>query len=579
MSGIPIYPAPNPANWKTLGDYWQPPTPEQMVNLEGATMRNRLASMQMQDEMDYRNALLQGTNNGGPVNQQPFLDQTRPPVQMADASGAVPIPGQEQPPVQNALSQPMTYGAYKARKEMAAERVQQMEQYSKGIANLRKLYGPKWKMAYKQMEPDLMAMFPMARNVNIDSFVDSQYGTTYEIKGPDGRSTGKMAFIDDSGKTHIVDAEPKANEKFDRGNLTARAIRGDEEARRILDEMDRRELDITKQKGAGTDRARMGKEASDLRKQFYGNPVVKDYNDVAGKFKLMEKALEESKTSKNNVAIDQALITLFNKMTDPSSVVRESEYARTSGDIAFVNRIKGKAEKIMKGGAGLTIEERQALTNMGKNFYNIYQSRYLEKEDEYRGYATLQGVNPDLVIRPLSKSKAAPGMPQASERNNNPLNLKVGNGTKKYIVQGIATEGSEATDGGKFLKFNSPEEGLKAAKEWLTSGPYQGLTVHQAMLKWSNKGYGGNIAPQIADKKIASLTPQEQDLLIQRMLKAEGSGSVVAPSSPEKPTTPKASVNQAMSAMPPASQHKGRTIKGSDNSRWKSDGTKWVKLG
>jgi hypothetical protein len=207
---------------------------------------------------------------------------------------------------------------------------------------------------------------------------------------------------------------------------------------------------------------------------------------------------------------------------------------------------------------------------MGKQFYGVYQSRYLEKEDEYRGYAELQGVNPDLVIRPLSKSKGGPAPASAAERNNNPLNLKMGSGTQPLIDSKVATEGSEAKDGGNFLKFNSPEDGLNAAKEWLFTGkPYQGLTVHQAMLKWSNKGYGGNIAPRIADKKLSSLSEPERNQLIQAMMKAEGSGSMV--------NTAKADTS-SMSSMPPASQYPGKVLVGSDGSRHKSNGTEWVKV-
>lgn len=524
---IPYTPAPNPANTLKLSDVYHPITPERLINLQGAATRNRLAAIQMQDEMDYRNALLQGNNS---------LQGTPAPTAPANSLAGDPAASQEVQPTGgqvNALAppqQPGTYGAYKAQQELAAQRVTQMDQYSKGIANLKRLYGPRWKEAYKQMEPDIVATFPMARNVNIDQFMDGDNGVTAYPITVNGRPTGKMAIIDAEGKTHIADVEPKASEpKTDYAGFRAAMKEQNPNVteKEISDTWQKRRIEEAGAKREGTERLAQGRAASDLRKQFYGNPVVKDYNDVAGKYKIMEQALTESRTSKNLAAVDQALITLFNKMTDPQSVVRESEYARTPGDLALMNRIKGKAEKIMKGGAGLTADDRNALVTMGKKFYGVYQSRYLEKEDEYRGYAELQGVNPDLVIRPLSKTKGGPA--PAAERNNNPLNLKMGSGTQNFVDQGIASEGSEAKDGGRFLKFNDPEAGLNAAKEWLFTGkPYQGLTVHQAMLKWSNKGYGGNIVPQIADKKLAALTEPERNQLIQAMARAEGSGSMVA---------------------------------------------------
>lgn len=525
---IPVIAPPNPANWKTLGDYWQPPTPQEQANLQGSQMRNRLAAIQMQDEMDYRNALLKGS--------QPLSTQA-PPVQtttMVPQSPRVPqgidpmenyIPAEQPPDVPvtttapvNALAgqpeQPMTIGAIRARQDLVtqeAARVKAKFDQIKMVSGINPEMGAEmW-----NKDPELGGKYgPMTKNGQTGEIKIGDKTIGYSVKMPDG-------------KWRFVDAKTDAAEKFDKGNLYARAIRGDTEAQAILKRMQEDEKSIAESKREGPDRLAQGRAASDLRKQFYGNPVVKDFNDISGKFKLMEKALEESRTSKNNVAIDQALITLFNKMTDPSSVVRESEYARTSGDLALVNKIKGKAEKIMKGGAGLTLEERQALTNMGRNFHDIYRSRYLEKEDEFRGYANLQGVNPDLVIRPLSKSKEGPTPDSPAQRNNNYLNLKVGKGTQSFIDQGIASVGSAAKDGGNFLKFNSPEEGIQKAKEFLFSSPaYTGLTVHNAMKKWSNGGYAGNIAPQIADKKLTALTEPERDMLIQKMLKAEGSGSI-----------------------------------------------------
>ena len=45
-------------------------------------------------------------------------------------------------------------------------------------------------------------------------------------------------------------------------------------------------------------------------------------------------------------------------------------------------------------------------------------------------------------------------------------------------------------------------------KDLLTSGSYADLTVDQTMKRWSNNGYGANIYPEIADKKMKDLTDQ-----------------------------------------------------------------------
>jgi hypothetical protein len=158
-------------------------------------------------------------------------------------------------------------------------------------------------------------------------------------------------------------------------------------------------------KEADKERRLQGKDAVTLRKEFNNLKEVKDYKDVRAKINVMEKALEKSKTTKNFVAIDQALITLFNKMTDPQSVVRESEYARTPENIGIYNRLLGKIEKLRSGGAGLTAEERSALMDMAKEFYGAYHKLYSDAEKQYSEYAKGMGLSPELVVPKSEKPR------------------------------------------------------------------------------------------------------------------------------------------------------------------------------
>jgi hypothetical protein len=161
------------------------------------------------------------------------------------------------------------------------------------------------------------------------------------------------------------------------------------------------------------------------RKEFEGNPVVKEYFTIRGQLGKMEKALEESRSAESKVAVDQALITIYNKMTDPNSVVRESEYARTSTDQAVLNAIKGKAQKILEGGAGLTNVERDALVRMARLFGDVQQAMYDDHSEYYRAIAAGTGLNPDHGVKPDQYNRrvprgqgafpSAPGAPQTAE--------------------------------------------------------------------------------------------------------------------------------------------------------------------
>jgi len=147
-----------------------------------------------------------------------------------------------------------------------------------------------------------------------------------------------------------------------------------------------------------------------LRKEFYDSPEVKTYQTISQQFGVMQEAVKESK-GENLVAVDQALITIMNKMMDPQSVVRESEYARTPGDLALMNRIKGAYQKIQKGGAGLTDDDRKAIAKIGKKYYEVSQKKYKSKFHEYTGYLSNYGLNPEVYLNPSDKGIGASANP------------------------------------------------------------------------------------------------------------------------------------------------------------------------
>jgi len=177
------------------------------------------------------------------------------------------------------------------------------------------------------------------------------------------------------------------------------------------------------------DRRRVSDEMS-LRKEFSAAPEVKNFIEIDSQFKRLEKAMGETQLKANTsegtiyarnaeeaariekerpglkftkggnlVAVDQALITILNKMLDPSSVVRESEYARTPGDLAVLNRIKGKIEKIRTGGAGLTQEDRDAIATMAKNFFLVSKDVYDSQVDYYTDLSNRYGYAPENIVR------------------------------------------------------------------------------------------------------------------------------------------------------------------------------------
>lgn len=147
------------------------------------------------------------------------------------------------------------------------------------------------------------------------------------------------------------------------------------------------------------------REGTSLRKEFETLPEVKNYTEMTRQYEIMDSALKESKTSKNLTAIDQALITIWNKMTDPISVVRESEFERTPQNAPLINRFTGAFEKLKKGGAGLTDSDREALVFMAGKFKAASERKYKSRLSEYRGYLTNYGLDPDKYLTPYGKEE------------------------------------------------------------------------------------------------------------------------------------------------------------------------------
>jgi len=137
-----------------------------------------------------------------------------------------------------------------------------------------------------------------------------------------------------------------------------------------------------------------GKAAGQLRKEFEAQEPVKQFREISFRYDVMQEAMREATTTKNFVAVDQAIITTFNKMTDPDSVVRESEYIRTSSDLSLWNRLKGKIERFKAGGPGLTSQDREALFRMAKKFMAAAQRRYNIEKMRYEGFFKQSGLSP-----------------------------------------------------------------------------------------------------------------------------------------------------------------------------------------
>jgi hypothetical protein len=115
----------------------------------------------------------------------------------------------------------------------------------------------------------------------------------------------------------------------------------------------------------------------------------------------------------------------------------------------------------------------------------------------------------------------APGGGSVAYRTNNPGNIKFGAFAKSM---GAVDSGIKASDGGTFAMFPDYESGRSAQMSLLTSGSYNDLTVEQAMRRWSNSGYGADVAKGAiaGNRKMSSLSQGELSTLADAMQEREG---------------------------------------------------------
>lgn len=134
------------------------------------------------------------------------------------------------------------------------------------------------------------------------------------------------------------------------------------------------------------------------------NKYTKDQVDAAGKLSQMEvaynSAVGQFQEGKSLNAQTQAFITLFNKLLDPASVVRESEYARTGAGQSVANRIEGLANKWQYGGAGMTKSEIDEFYKLSQELLGGYKKQAVNEALPLYKQANNNGLDIQTIFPP-----------------------------------------------------------------------------------------------------------------------------------------------------------------------------------
>ena len=152
-----------------------------------------------------------------------------------------------------------------------------------------------------------------------------------------------------------------------------------------------------------TERAANQRTEVNLRKEFDSLPEVKAYKVSQQAYRGLEAAATGPATSGS----DLSLIFQFMKVLDPTSVVREGEFATAQNSGSAFERVGNLYNRVLNG-TRLNERQRQDFLQQGRALAQASERTYAPVAERYRSYAQDYGVSPDRVA-PVQGAPAQSG--------------------------------------------------------------------------------------------------------------------------------------------------------------------------
>lgn len=156
---------------------------------------------------------------------------------------------------------------------------------------------------------------------------------------------------------------------------------------------------------SGTGSAGSSRKAeADLRKEFNGLPEVKSFRTVKAQGETILRLArdQEARLKKGGEPTPQndiAMIFSYMKMLDPTSVVREGEFATAQNAAGVPDRIRNAYNKAQSGQL-MNPKQRRDMVNAARQVFIAARRTYNERAGEYRGYAADYDVDPERIAKP-----------------------------------------------------------------------------------------------------------------------------------------------------------------------------------
>lgn len=144
------------------------------------------------------------------------------------------------------------------------------------------------------------------------------------------------------------------------------------------------------------------KAEGEYRKEFNALPEVKEFNKVRPQFNTLRDLVRKPNPTAQD---DIAIIFNYMKLLDPSSVVREGEFATAQNAAGIPDNIRNAYNRAQDG-TRLNKQQRENLLKTAYGYYQNYRNSYNQQAENYRGYARDNGINADRVARTYTPDKA-----------------------------------------------------------------------------------------------------------------------------------------------------------------------------
>lgn len=143
--------------------------------------------------------------------------------------------------------------------------------------------------------------------------------------------------------------------------------------------------------------------ASELRKERSGLPTTRNTQEVSSSYNKMQLAAKYD----NDPTADMNLIFSYMKMLDPSSSVKEGEYASAKNTTGIPAMVLDSYNKVRTGNILNPIQRKQFL-NQAKDIYSSQMDVQKQIDSQFRDIAKKSGVEPDDVVLRFDANQPKP---------------------------------------------------------------------------------------------------------------------------------------------------------------------------